>query len=47
VDLLRTKQSILVKHTDIYEMGKLLTDYTIFGEKPRTDLEEPEIAVIF
>ena len=47
VALLRTKQSILVKHTDIYEIGKLLVDYVIFGKKPRTDLEEPEIEVIF
>jgi hypothetical protein len=48
VGLLRNKQSILVKSTDIYEMGKLMADHTIFGEKPRTDTdEEPEIEVIF
>jgi len=47
VGLLSTKQSILVKSTDIYEMGKLLLDHTIFGEKPRTEEEEPEIEVIF
>jgi len=47
VGLLRTKQSIQVKSTDIYEMGKFLLDHTIFGEKPRTEEEEPEIEVIF
>jgi hypothetical protein len=47
VTLLRTKQSILVKHTDIYEMGKLIVDHILFGEKPRMDTEEPEIEVIF
>merc|ERR550539_317964 len=48
VGLLRTKQSILVKSTDIYEMGKFLLDHTIFGEKPRVvEDDEPEIEVIF
>eukprot|EP00934_Nitzschia_sp_Nitz4_P001229 Nitzschia sp. Nitz4//scaffold122_size67431//29226//31869//NITZ4_006084-RA/size67431-augustus-gene-0.56-mRNA-1//-1//CDS//3329534400//1229//frame0 len=46
VGVLRTKQSILVKHTDIYEMGKLMLDHTVFGTKPQADYE-PEIEVIF
>jgi len=29
-----TKQSILVKHTDIYEIGKLILDHTIFLSFP-------------
>jgi hypothetical protein len=45
VDLLRTKQSILVKHTDIYEIGQLFVDRTIFGERPKEEVE-PEIEVI-
>jgi len=45
VDLLRTKQSILVKSTDIYDMGYLVAEHTLFGEKPDDD-EEPEIEVI-
>ena len=44
VGLLRTKQSILVKHTDIYEMGKLVLDQTIFSEHTPDDAE-PEIEV--
>jgi hypothetical protein len=47
VGLLKTKQSILVKHTDIYEMGKLMVDHILFGEKPRSDMDEPDIEVIF
>lgn len=47
VGLLKFDQSILVKHTSIYEMGKLMADCVIFAEKPRTDLEEPEIEIIF
>jgi len=47
VTQLRNKQSILVKHTDIYEIGKLMLDHTVFGEKARTDLEEPEIEISF
>jgi hypothetical protein len=41
VPCLRTKQSLLVKHTDIYEIGKLFTDHTIFNEQKY--MEEPEI----
>jgi hypothetical protein len=36
------KQSILVKHTDIYDMHKLCTDHTLFGAKYE---EEPDIIV--
>ena len=43
--MLTTKVSILVKHTDIYEMGKLVADHTIFVEPEGN--EEPEIEVIF
>jgi hypothetical protein len=47
VDLYRVKQSILVSSTDIYEVGKLVLDHTIFGPKPRTDFGgEPEIALV-
>jgi hypothetical protein len=46
VGLLRTKQSILVKHTDIYEMSKHLMEYTVIGEQA-PDVLEPEIEVIF
>lgn len=46
VDLLQTKQSILVKHTDIYEIGQLFVDRTIFGEKPKEEVE-PDIEIIF
>jgi len=46
VGLLKAKQSILVKHTDIYEIGKFLADHTLFGDKPDEDLE-PEIEIIF
>lgn len=46
VDVLRTKQSILVKNTDIYEIGKLLLDHTVFGEKPKEEVE-PEIEIVF
>jgi Bacterial PH domain len=47
VGLLQTKQSILVKHTDIYEIGKLLADHTIFDESRTKEDVEPEIEVIF
>jgi hypothetical protein len=47
VPSLVTKQSILVKHFDIYEMGKLFTDHVLFGEEyngvPDIFLDEPEI----
>jgi hypothetical protein len=46
VGLLQTKQSILVKHTDIYEIGQLFVDHTIFGEKPKEEVE-PDIEIIF
>jgi hypothetical protein len=47
VDLLTTKQSILVKNTDIYEIGKLLADHTIFDEKLPSGDVEPQIEVHF
>ena len=37
-----TKQSILVKNTDIYEIGHLILDHTIFGKIPQKAVE-PEI----
>jgi hypothetical protein len=47
VPSLKTKQSILVKNFDIYEMHKLFTDHVLFGAeyKPVPDmfLDEPEI----
>jgi hypothetical protein len=46
VGLTRTKQSILVKNTDIYEMGKHLMEYAVIGEEA-PDVLEPEIEVIF
>lgn len=46
VGLLRTKQSILVKQTSIYEIGKLIIDHTLFGEVPM-DGVEPEIELTF
>lgn len=46
VGQLRTKQSILVKHTDIYEIGKLLLEHTVFDDLPTGDLE-PEIEITF
>ena len=46
VGLLQTKQSILVKNTDIYEIGQLFVDRTIFGEKPKEEVE-PDIEIIF
>jgi len=45
VGLFTTKHSILVKHTDIYEMGQLVAHNTLFGDKPN-DSENPEIKVI-
>jgi len=47
VDLQMTKQSILVKHTDIYEIGKLVFEHTCMGEKKQMEEAEPEIEVIF
>ena len=46
IGLLRTKQSILVKHTDIYEMGYLLMDQMVIKDQAPDDLE-PEIEVFF
>eukprot|EP00536_Pseudo-nitzschia_multiseries_P003693 jgi/Psemu1/236933/estExt_Genewise1.C_580034 len=43
VPLLRTKQSILVKHTDIYEIGKLILDRTIFDQSLHGNDVVPEI----
>jgi hypothetical protein len=45
VGLLHTKQSILVKHTDIYEIGKLMSDYTIFDDQLPALVVEPEIEI--
>ena len=44
VGLLRSKQSILVKTTDIYEIGKLVLEHTAFGERPAEF--EPEIEIV-
>jgi len=41
VSQLVTKQSILVKDTDIYEVGKVILDHTIFGTFPAK--VEPEV----
>jgi hypothetical protein len=41
VPCLRTKQSLLAKNIDIYEIGKLFTDHLLFGEQGYA--EEPEI----
>jgi hypothetical protein len=46
VGLLRTKQSILVKKTDIYEIGKIILDHSTFGEVPMEGVE-PEIELIY
>ena len=46
VGIRKTKLSILVKHTDIYEMGQLLLDRSIVEETPKGDTE-PEIEVVF
>lgn len=43
VPCLRTKQSILVKNTDIYEIGKLFTDNLLFNDAEYA--EEPEIVL--
>ena len=45
VGLLSTKQSILIKHTDIYEMGKLMMENCVFAEQTKDDAE-PEIEVM-
>jgi hypothetical protein len=42
VDLMRTKQSIAIKHTDIYDMGFLALENTIMKKKDR-DIRIPEI----
>lgn len=47
VGLLTTKQSVLVKHTDIYELGKLFVDHTIFQEQKKDDIVELEIEVSY
>jgi hypothetical protein len=47
VGVLTTKQSILVRHTDIYEVGKLLADHLVFDEALTKEDLEPEIEVIF
>jgi len=45
-DVTVTKQSILVKNFDIYEMGKLFTDQILFGEKYENKCEaETDIVV--
>jgi hypothetical protein len=41
VPCLRTKQSLLVKHTNIYEIGQIFTNHILFGEEEYA--EEPEI----
>jgi hypothetical protein len=47
VTLLKTKQSILINHTDhIYEMGNLLMEHAVFGDQAPGVLE-PEIEVVF
>ncbi len=46
VGLLRTKQSILVKHTNIYEIGKIILNHTLFGEVPMEGVE-PDIELIY
>lgn len=43
VPCLRTQQNLLVKHTDIYEIGKLFTDLIIFNENEEKFPEEPEV----
>jgi hypothetical protein len=43
VPCLRTKQSLLVKKIDIYEIGKIFTDHLLFGEHGYA--EEPEIVL--
>jgi hypothetical protein len=43
VPRLRTKQSLLTKHIDIYEIGKLFADLVIFNANDQKYSEEPEI----
>jgi hypothetical protein len=38
-----TKQSLLVKNIDIYEIGKIFTDHLLFGNEKYA--EEPEIVL--
>jgi len=45
VELLRTDQSILIKNTDIYEMGKLILDHTVFDKTAPKDDVVPEIEI--
>jgi hypothetical protein len=45
VGQMSTKQSILVKHTDIYEVGQLILEHSIFGKIPKKPAE-PEIEYI-
>ena len=47
VGILRTKQSILVKSTDIYEIGYLMNDHTLFGDRPQEGEVKPEIEITF
>jgi len=45
VGLLRTKQSILVKDVDIYEVAKIFADYLFFDSFESVVEEEPEIVL--
>jgi len=45
VDLLRTKQSILVSSTDIFEVGKLVLDHTVFDKTLNKDIVMPELEI--
>jgi hypothetical protein len=50
VHLLHEKQKVLVKHTDIYEMGKLILDHTVFDKtllKANEDDLVPEIDITY
>jgi len=46
VPCLYTKQSLLTKKIDIYEIGKIFTDYVLFGENNEKYAKEPEIILI-
>jgi len=46
VGLVTTEHSILVKYTNIYEMGKLMLENCVFAEQTKDDAE-PEIEVVF
>lgn len=45
VPCLKTKQSLLVKKIDIYEVGKIFTDHLLFGDEKYA--AEPEIVLDF